>query len=609
MVVNLSVINSPFDENQATQLNQIIQNLTIEQQVWLSGYLTANLQSVTTKQETPSEVAQFVLNKENTSNSERHITVLYGSETGNAQGLAEKLADRLVELNFNVKLSAMGDYKTKDLKKVEDLFIISSTHGEGNPPDNAISFHEFLHGRKAPKLEGVRFSVLSLGDASYEFFCQTGKDFDARLEDLGASRLVDRRDCDLDFDDMAESWMDQIIEQLSEASLSEEKVTTTNAVQLTNEKRYSKTQPYEAEILENINLNGRGSNKEVRHIELQFEDYGEDYEPGDCLVVIPENDEKLVEVLLDKLDWDAQTEIPINDKGDVLSLKDALQHHFEITKLTKPLLQKAAELFGNEALAENVLDQAWVKSYVYGRDLIDLIQDFKPENLVPEVLYQFLRKLPPREYSIASSYEANPDEVHITVGAVRYQAHQRERQGVCSVQLAERMEPGTSISVYLKKNPNFKFPFDETTPVIMIGPGTGVAPFRSYLQAREELDLSGQTWLFFGEQHFTTDFLYQTEWQDWLKEGVLSKLDLAFSRDTDEKVYVQHKIVEQSETFYEWLKNGASLYVCGDEQNMAKDVHKAIHQVLVKEGNMSEEEAETYLTQMKKDKRYQRDVY
>ncbi|MBB2506753.1 assimilatory sulfite reductase (NADPH) flavoprotein subunit [Staphylococcus cohnii] len=607
--MNLSVINSPFDENQATQLNQIIQNLTIEQQVWLSGYLTANLQSVTTKQETPSEVAQFVLNKENTSNSERHITVLYGSETGNAQGLAEKLADRLVELNFNVKLSAMGDYKTKDLKKVEDLFIISSTHGEGNPPDNAISFHEFLHGRKAPKLEGVRFSVLSLGDASYEFFCQTGKDFDARLEDLGASRLVDRRDCDLDFDDMAESWMDQIIEQLSEASLSEEKVTTTNAVQLTNEKRYSKTQPYEAEILENINLNGRGSNKEVRHIELQFEDYGEDYEPGDCLVVIPENDEKLVEVLLDKLDWDAQTEIPINDKGDVLSLKDALQHHFEITKLTKPLLQKAAELFGNEALAENVLDQAWVKSYVYGRDLIDLIQDFKPENLAPEVLYQFLRKLPPREYSIASSYEANPDEVHITVGAVRYQAHQRERQGVCSVQLAERMEPGTSISVYLKKNPNFKFPFDETTPVIMIGPGTGVAPFRSYLQAREELDLSGQTWLFFGEQHFTTDFLYQTEWQDWLKEGVLSKLDLAFSRDTDEKVYVQHKIVEQSETFYEWLKNGASLYVCGDEQNMAKDVHKAIHQVLVKEGNMSEEEAETYLTQMKKDKRYQRDVY
>ena len=609
MVVNLSVINSPFDENQATQLNQIIQNLTIEQQVWLSGYLTANLQSVTTKQETPSEVAQFVLNKENTSNSERHITVLYGSETGNAQGLAEKLADRLVELNFNVKLSAMGDYKTKDLKKVEDLFIISSTHGEGNPPDNAISFHEFLHGRKAPKLEGVRFSVLSLGDASYEFFCQTGKDFDARLEDLGASRLVDRRDCDLDFDDMAESWMDQIIEQLSEASLSEEKVTTTNAVQLTNETRYSKTQPYEAEILENINLNGRGSNKEVRHIELQFEDYGEDYEPGDCLVVIPENDEKLVEVLLDKLDWDAQTEIPINDKGDVLSLKDALQHHFEITKLTKPLLQKAAELFGNEALAENVLDQAWVKSYVYGRDLIDLIQDFKPENLAPEVLYQFLRKLPPREYSIASSYEANPDEVHITVGAVRYQAHQRERQGVCSVQLAERMEPGTSISVYLKKNPNFKFPFDETTPVIMIGPGTGVAPFRSYLQAREELDLSGQTWLFFGEQHFTTDFLYQTEWQDWLKEGVLSKLDLAFSRDTDEKVYVQHKIVEQSETFYEWLKNGASLYVCGDEQNMAKDVHKAIHQILVKEGNMSEEEAETYLTQMKKDKRYQRDVY
>ena len=238
-------------------------------------------------------------------------------------------------------------------------------------------------------MEGVRYSVLSLGDASYEFFCQTGKDFDARLEDLGASRLVDRQDCDLDFDDTAESWMDHIIEQLSDASLSEEKVATTNTVPLTNDKRYSKTQPYEAEILENINLNGRGSNKEVRHIELQFEDYGEDYEPGDCLVVIPENDEKLVETLLNQLDWDAQTEVPINDKGDVLTVKEALQHHFEITKLTKPLLQKAAELFGNKTLAENVIDQDWIKSYVYGRDLIDLIQDFRPEKLEPEVLYQF----------------------------------------------------------------------------------------------------------------------------------------------------------------------------------------------------------------------------
>lgn len=609
MVVNLSVINSPFDENQVTQLNQIIQNLTIEQQVWLSGYLTANLQSVTTKQETPSEVAQFVLNKGTSSNSDRHITVLYGSETGNAQGLAEKLADRLVELNFNVQLNAMSDFKTKELKKVEDLFVIASTHGEGNPPDNAISFHEFLHGRKAPNLADVRFSVLSLGDASYEFFCQTGKEFDSRLEALGGARLVERRDCDLDYDDVAESWMDHIIEQLSDKSLSEETASTTNEVQLTNDKHYSKSQPYKAEILENINLNGRGSNKEVRHIELQFEDYGEAYEPGDCLVVIPENDEKLVDRLLEILNWDAQIDIPINEKGDVLTLKNALQHHFEITKLTKTLLQKAAELFDNSDLSEHVLDYEWIKSYIYGRDLIDLIQDFQPKALAPEVLYQFLRKLPPREYSIASSYEANPDEVHITVGAVRYYSHQRERQGVCSIQLAERLEAGESASVYLKKNPNFKFPFDEATPVIMIGPGTGVAPFRSYLQEREELGLNGQTWLFFGEQHFTTDFLYQTEWQDWLKTGVLSKIDLAFSRDTNEKVYVQHKIEEQSEAFYEWLINGAALYVCGDEQYMAKDVHEAIHNVLVKEGNMSDEEAEVYLTQMKQDKRYQRDVY
>ena len=244
-------------------------------------------------------------------------------------------------------------------------------------------------------------------------------------------------------------------------------------------------------------------------------------------------------------------------------------------------------------------DADWVHTYIDGRDLVDLFTDFPSETFKAENLHQLLRKLPPREYSIASSYKANPDEVHITVGAVRYHAHGRDRSGVCSVQLAERVQPGDTIPIYLKKNPNFKFPTDET-PVIMIGPGTGVAPFRAYMQEREELGLESKTWLFFGEQHFTTDFLYQTEWQEWLKDDVLTKLDLAFSRDTDEKVYVQHRIAEHSATFYEWLMNGAALYVCGDEKQMAKDVHQTIRYVLEQEGGMSETEAEAYLTEMKK---------
>lgn len=609
--MNLSVSNSPFDQEQAAQLNQIFQTLTAEQQIWLTGYLTAQQGSVAQTTEAPQQVAEYVLNNESESqnNNDRHITVVYGSETGNAQSLAEIFADRLVEHNYTVKLTAMDEIKQKEFKKVEDLFVITATHGEGDPPDNALTFHEFIHSRKAPKLENVRFSVLALGDESYEYFCQTGKDFDAKLLELGAERLADRQDCDLDFDDLAEKWMNKNIEILNQSTGHGSTPTSTETVQSAKEKRYSKSNPYQAEVLENINLNGRGSNKEVRHVELLLDNYGESFEPGDCVVVSPQNEPEIVTLLIETLGWDKDIEIPINDDGDTLPLEKALTEHFEITKLTKPLLQKAAELFGNTELLSQIDNAEWIQQYVDGRDVIDLLTEFPTSELKPETFYKLLRKLPAREYSIASSYEATPDEVHITVGAVRYEAHERTRKGVCSVQLAERIQPGDTLPIYLKKNPNFKFPFDEETPVIMIGPGTGVAPFRSYMQEREELGLSGNTWLFFGEQYFTTDFLYQTEWQAWLKDETLAKLDLAFSRDTEEKVYVQHRIAQQSELFYQWLQDGAAIYVCGDEKHMAKDVHDTIRSVIEQEGDMSEADAEAYLTQMKQEKRYQRDVY
>lgn len=609
--MNLSVSNSPFDQEQAAQLNQIFQTLTAEQQIWLTGYLTAQQGSVAQTTEAPQQVAEYVLNNESESqtNNDRHITVVYGSETGNAQSLAEIFADRLVEHNYTVKLTAMDEIKQKEFKKVEDLFVITATHGEGDPPDNALTFHEFIHSRKAPKLENVRFSVLALGDESYEYFCQTGKDFDAKLLELGAERLADRQDCDLDFDDLAEKWMNKNIEILNQSTGHGSTPTSTETVQSAKEKRYSKSNPYQAEVLENINLNGRGSNKEVRHVELLLDNYGESFEPGDCVVVLPQNEPEIVTLLIETLGWDKDIEIPINDDGDTLPLEKALTEHFEITKLTKPLLQKAAELFGNTELLSQIDNAEWIQQYVDGRDVIDLLTEFPTSELKPETFYKLLRKLPAREYSIASSYEATPDEVHITVGAVRYEAHERTRKGVCSVQLAERIQPGDTLPIYLKKNPNFKFPFDEETPVIMIGPGTGVAPFRSYMQEREELGLSGNTWLFFGEQYFTTDFLYQTEWQAWLKDETLAKLDLAFSRDTEEKIYVQHRIAQQSELFYEWLQDGAAIYVCGDEKHMAKDVHDTIRSVIEQEGDMSEADAEAYLTQMKQEKRYQRDVY
>ncbi|MFW3516954.1 assimilatory sulfite reductase (NADPH) flavoprotein subunit [Staphylococcus caprae] len=621
--MNLSVTNSPFTEGQASQINELLQTLTPDQKVWLSGYLIANQQSNVANEETslngttsstPSveqKTEEMLQEKEpEVIPQKRSITILYGSETGNAQGLAEIFEERLSDIGNEVTLKSMDDFKPKDLKKVEDLFIVTATHGEGDPPDNAVELHEYIHGRKAPKLDGVRFSVLALGDQTYEFFCQTGKDFDNRLAELGAERIYDRVDCDVDYDEDAEKWMANVINAIDStpADTDSEQVVS-ESIKSAKEKKYSKSNPYDAEVLTNINLNGRDSNKETRHVELLLDNFGEEYEPGDCLVVLPQNDPALVDLLISTLGWSPDTQVLINDDGDTLNLKEALTSHFEITKLTKPLIENAATFFDNEELSEKVQDKAWIQNYIEGRDLIDLLNDFATTDLQPENMYQLLRKLPPREYSISSSYKATPDEVHITVGAVRYNAHGRDRTGVCSVQFAERIQEGDTVPIYLKRNPNFKFPQNEETPVIMIGPGTGVAPFRSYMQEREELGFKGNTWLFFGEQHFTTDFLYQTEWQEWLNDGTLSKLDVAFSRDTDQKVYVQHKIAENSEQFNQWIENGGVIYVCGDESKMAKDVHLAIREVLMKEQNLSEEDAEEYLKQLKRDKRYQRDVY
>ncbi|PAK57141.1 sulfite reductase [NADPH] flavoprotein, alpha-component [Staphylococcus capitis] len=621
--MNLSVTNSPFTEGQAAQINELLQTLTPEQQTWLSGYLMANQSSNATSEGASDNIAssstssvsqetEAMLHRKEpeVTPEQRSITILYGSETGNAQGLAEIFEERLSNIGNDVTLKSMDDFKPKDLKKVEDLFIVTATHGEGDPPDNAVELHEYIHGRKAPKLDGVRFSVLALGDQTYEFFCQTGKDFDNRLVELGAERIYDRVDCDVDYDEDAEKWMANVINAIDStpAGTDSEKVVS-ESIKSAKEKKYSKSNPYEAEVLTNINLNCRGSNKETRHIELLLDNFGEEYEPGDCIVVLPQNDPALVDLLVSTLVWSPDTQVLINEDGDTLNFEDALTSHFEITKLTKPLVENAATFFNNDELSEKVQDKEWIQNYIEGRDLIDLLNDFATTELQPENMYQLLRKLPPREYSISSSYKATPDEVHITVGAVRYNAHGRDRTGVCSVQFAERIQEGDTVPIYLKRNPNFKFPQNEETPVIMIGPGTGVAPFRSYMQEREELGFEGHTWLFFGEQHFTTDFLYQTEWQEWLNDGTLSKLDVAFSRDTDQKVYVQHKIAENSEQFNQWIENGAAIYVCGDESKMAKDVHQAIRNVLVKEQNLSEEDAEEYLKQLKRDKRYQRDVY
>ncbi|WP_276731256.1 assimilatory sulfite reductase (NADPH) flavoprotein subunit [Bacillus sp. (in: firmicutes)] len=605
--MQLQVMNSPFNQEQAELLNRLLPTLTESQKIWLSGYLSA--QSVSA-QETAGAPAASVSAEAAAPAVSKEVTVLYGSQTGNAQGLAENAGKQLEQRGFQVTVSSMSDFKPNQLKKVNNLLIVVSTHGEGDPPDNALSFHEFLHGRRAPKLEDLRFSVLALGDSSYEFFCQTGKEFDQRLEELGGKRISPRVDCDLDYDEPAAEWLESVLEGLSEAGGGNAAPAPAAAPQA-GESSYSRTNPFRAEVLENLNLNGRGSNKETRHVELSLEGSGLTYEPGDSLGVYPENDPELIDQLLKEMNWDPEEIVTLNKQGDVRPLKDALVSYYEITVLTKPLLEQAAQLTGSNELRELLApgNEESVKAYIEGRDLLDLIRDYGPFSVSAQEFVSILRKMPARLYSIASSLSANPDEVHLTIGAVRYDAHGRERKGVCSILCAERLQPGDTLPVYVQHNQNFKLPKDPETPIIMVGPGTGVAPFRSFMQEREEAGAEGKAWMFFGDQHFVTDFLYQTEWQNWLKDGVLTKMDVAFSRDTEEKVYVQHRMLEQSADLFEWLQEGAAVYICGDEKHMAHDVHNTLLEIIEKEGNMSREEAEDYLADMQQQKRYQRDVY
>ncbi|MFN2745797.1 assimilatory sulfite reductase (NADPH) flavoprotein subunit [Bacillus sp. z60-18] len=609
--MQLQVLNSPFNQEQAELLNRLLPTLTASQKAWLSGYLAATQTNdaaaalETLPAEAPAPSTAQPVSKE--------VTILYGSQTGNAQGVAENAGKSLEGRGFQVTVSSMSDFKPNQLKKLKNLLIVVSTHGEGEPPDNALSFHEFLHGRRAPKLDDLRFSVLALGDSSYEFFCQTGKEFDQRLAELGGTRISPRVDCDVDFDEAAAQWLEGVFNGLSEAQGQAESaapVQTAPAPQA-GETVYSRKHPFRAEVLENLNLNGRGSNKETRHLELSLEGSGFTYEPGDALGIFPENDPELVDMLLSELNWDPNETVTVDKQGESLPLKEALTSSFEITVLTKKFIQQAAELLGHEKLRELAAAEHAdkLKAYIDGRDLLDFVRDFGPIGAPPQEFVSILRKMPPRLYSIASSLAANPDEVHLTIGAVRYNTHGRDRKGVCSILCAERLQPGDTLPIFIQPNKNFKLPENPETPIIMVGPGTGVAPFRSFMQEREETGTAGKSWMFFGDQHFVTDFLYQTEWQKWLKDGVLTKMDVAFSRDTDEKVYVQHRMLEHSKELFEWLQEGAAFYICGDKNNMAKDVHSALLDIIEKEGGMSREEAEAYLAEMKKQKRYQRDVY
>jgi len=581
--------HAPFSDAIRRTIESAIAGLDATQRAWLSGYLAAAPAAATSA---PAAAVKAL--------------IIYGTESGNSEKLADRAAKEAKKKGIAATVKNMADISPADLTKHKNLLVVVSTWGDGEPPDTATKFYkEFMASEQ--KLGDLRFSVCALGDTSYEKFCQTGKDIDAKLEALGAQRITPRVDCDVDYEDAFTDWLNASLTALAPTTVA---VLAEAAPVAATTSAYGLKNPFPAEVLENILLNGRGSAKETVHVELSLAGSGLSYEPGDALAVIPTNADDVVADLLKAAKLTGNEEIDTKATGKK-SLAEALRHDLDITGLSRSVLTKLNEASPHPQLTalldESAKDQ--LKDYNYGREIIDAITDFAPKGLPAQTLASLLRKLPPRLYSIASSPLAHPDEVHLTVAAVRYHSHGRDRKGVASTFLADAAHTGQSVKVYTHANKNFRLPASGDTPIIMVGPGTGIAPFRAFVEHRAELGHSGKNWLFFGDQRYMFDFLYQLEWQEHLKNGTLTHLDVAFSRDQPEKIYVQQRMREKSRALYDWLQNGAHFYVCGDASRMANDVHEALTAIYQQHGNLTREAAEAELEALKKAKRYQRDVY
>jgi sulfite reductase (NADPH) flavoprotein alpha-component len=596
----MSIRLSPLNDVQLKILEQLTKGLQPEQIIWLSGYfqgLSGGVSGASLTAPSPEVSGATAAEK-------LPVTILYGSHTGHSEGLAKKLKELAIAQNIDAKVYPMDDYSTKQLKDEKNLLVIVSTHGEGEPPEMAEDFYEFITGKRAPKLNGLNYSVLALGDKSYKMFCQTGIDIQQALIKAGASELVPIVTCDVDYEDDAQRWTNVVLDELSKLQPKIETVPVQSAVK-TEESVYSRKNPFKATVLDKTKITGRGSDKEVYHFELSLEGSGLTYEPGDALGVIAQNPPQLVDDIINTLGV-IDTEV-VETKIGKLPFNEALAHHYEITLLTRDVIQKYAGITGNKAVQAIIGEESKLDEYLYGHDVLDLLHEF-PHQLTATEFLELLRHLPPRLYSISSSQDAVEDEVHITVSRVRYETKGRERFGACSSFLADRLQIDDELLIYIDKNPNFRMPLNGT-PIIMVGAGTGIAPYRAFMQQRESTNQKGKSWLFFGERRFSSDFLYQLEWQKYLKKGYLQKIDLAFSRDQNEKIYVQHKLKEQQEELFRWLENGAVFYLCGDMKYMAKDVQSTLLEIIRNQGGLTEEKAIEYFKKLRKEKRFQADVY
>ena len=592
-----------IDPSQLNQITQAIAGLNANQLTWMSGYMAgmAALQG-------PALAAPQQISAVAAAEPVGNLTIIYGSQTGNAKGIAVAYQAKASAAGIPAKVVSMADYKPRQIKNETHIAIVVSTHGEGEAPDDAVELHEFLGSKKAPKLPNLKYAVLGLGDTSYEFFCQTAKDFDTRLATLGATAVVERVDCDVDYDSAAAKWQDDILAKIKDDLTA--KTTQVPVAAAANTASvasiYSKKNPFSGTLLASQKITGRDSVKDIRHIEISLEDSGIQYQAGDALGVYFLNDADMVNRVIAAYGLDADASVTIGEH--TLSLVHALTEKCELT-LSYPTFVKAlADTTNDPGLVALLADKTALREYLVPRQIVDIAIDY-PVAITAQQLVDACRPLTARLYSIASSQSEVEDEVHLTVALVEYDAHGFTHQGGASGFLSTRLEEGAAVKVYVESNDNFRLPADPNTPVIMVGPGTGIAPFRAFMQERDAQDAQGNNWLFFGNPNFTQDFLYQTEWQGYVKSGLLSKVSLAFSRDQAEKVYVQHRLVEQGSEVYKWLEQGAHFYVCGDANHMAKDVEQALLDIYQTHGKQTADEAKKSLLALRKAKRYQKDVY
>ncbi|AHG77771.1 assimilatory sulfite reductase (NADPH) flavoprotein subunit [Mannheimia varigena] len=583
-------------------LEHLIQGLDNLQLAWLSGYAWAKAKGGSNDFTVPvqnqtSEVAKAL-----------KVTVLSASQTGNAKLVANKLTETLNSAGVTAVHHSLSNYKAKNISDEDIVILVTSTQGDGEPPEEGVVLYKFLNGKKAPKLDRLQFAVLGLGDSSYPNFCQAGKDFDSQLAKLGASRLLDRTDADLEFQATADSWIEHIFAVLKEKVTQTTATVATPSTQQTAvvSSKFTKENPFPATLLTNQRITDSTAQKDVRHLELDLSGSGLTYQVGDALGIWFDNDPGLVQAFLDALGLNGEDEVTVGNQK--VNLRSALFSHLELTKVSLPFVKSYAELANNAELSEIVEDTDKVARLIATTSIIDIIEQY-PATLTAEQLVSLLRPLTPRLYSISSSQSEVGDEVHLSLGVVRFEHNGKARSGAASSYLADRVGEEDTVRVFVEHNDNFRLPQDNNKPIIMIGSGTGIAPYRAFVQQRAAEEASGQNWLIFGNQHFTKDFLYQTEWQQFKKDGYLHKYSFAWSRDQAEKIYVQDKIRENAEAIWAWLQEGAYVYVCGDATRMAKDVEQALLDVIEQQGKFSRDDAEEYLSELAEAKRYQRDIY